>query len=227
MKLGASRGATQAPNVATARVDAELARARAEVARVQAEAARAAARADAQGAGEGSNTSVTTSPDGRTTTINENGKVTTITTDENGQVTIREGDKSTTISGPGSGAIARLAQQQAHNAVASFPPFIPEREQIPDGVVPLVGMIFSLIAATIIFFPIARAYARRMDRKTAATPAGGPDMSLRFDRIEQAIETMAVEVERVSEAQRYSAKLLTERLPEAPMRSVRAAESVR
>jgi len=40
---------------------------------------------------------------------------------------------------------------------------------------------------------------------TSATP------DVRFDRIEQAIDAMAVEVERVAESQRYAARLLSDR----------------
>lgn len=35
----------------------------------------------------------------------------------------------------------------------------------------------------------------------------------RFARLEQAIDTMAIEIERMSEAQRFTAKLLSERAP--------------
>lgn len=95
--------------------------------------------------------------------------------------------------------------------ITSTESFPPPNNDIPREVVPLVGTIFGTVAATIVLFPIARAWARRMDRK-AVPPS--PEVTGRLDRIEQAIETIAIEVERVSEAQRYSAKLLTERLPE-------------
>ncbi len=36
----------------------------------------------------------------------------------------------------------------------------------------------------------------------------------RFAQLEQAVDVIAVEVERISEAQRFSAKLMNERLPE-------------
>lgn len=102
--------------------------------------------------------------------------------------------------------------------------FPPRNDDIPPEVVPLVGTVFGTIAATIVLFPLARAWARRMDRKATPAPA---EVTSRLDRIEQAIETIAIEVERVSEAQRYSAKLLTDRLPDtAALRAVET-ESVR
>ncbi|MEP7383675.1 MAG: hypothetical protein ABI910_18460 [Gemmatimonadota bacterium] len=44
---------------------------------------------------------------------------------------------------------------------------------------------------------------------------GGGDTSMRLERIEMAIEAMSVEVERISEGQRFVTKLLAER-PKEP-----------
>lgn len=107
--------------------------------------------------------------------------------------------------------------------------FPPPNNDIPREVVPIVGTVFGTVMLTIIFFPIARAIARRMDRKTVtAAPTSSPETTSRLDRIEQAIEAVALEVERVAEAQRYSARLLTERLPEnMPRVGAANAEQVR
>ena len=43
-----------------------------------------------------------------------------------------------------------------------------------------------------------------------------PDVALRLERIEQAIDAIAVEVERISEGQRFTTKLLAERVPAQP-----------
>jgi hypothetical protein len=40
---------------------------------------------------------------------------------------------------------------------------------------------------------------------------GGPPTDLRFDRIEQAIDAIAIDVERVAESQRYAARLINDR----------------
>jgi len=50
---------------------------------------------------------------------------------------------------------------------------------------------------------------------------------MRLDRIEQAVEAVAVEMERVSEAQRFSARLLSERLPDALPQLDAAAQRAR
>src|SRR5258706_12877502 len=83
---------------------------------------------------------------------------------------------------------------------------------------------FIVGGASIIFTPMARAYARRMDResKPDALPA---DVSARLERMEQAIEAIAVEVERISEGQSFTTKMLSERATE-PTGAIPAAERV-
>ena len=72
--------------------------------------------------------------------------------------------------------------------------------------------------------------ARRPLQLEVAAPAGpSPELAGRLARIEQAIEAVAIEVERISESERYSARLLTERLPErAPAQAAHpTADAVR
>lgn len=53
---------------------------------------------------------------------------------------------------------------------------------------------------------------RLLDRRHERTFAGAtPSDNARLDRIEQAVETTALEVERISEASRYMSKLLADR----------------
>src|SRR4051812_10651274 len=55
-------------------------------------------------------------------------------------------------------------------------------------------------------------------RRTGRKPSVGPEVTLRLDeiadrlsRLEPAIDSMSVEIERISEAQRFTAKILTQR----------------
>lgn len=77
-----------------------------------------------------------------------------------------------------------------------------------DGVwVPIT--LFSMIPIVAIGMPIARAYARRVEARPMHTiPA---DVRARLERMEQAIDSIAIEVERISEGQRFTTKLLAER----------------
>jgi hypothetical protein len=49
----------------------------------------------------------------------------------------------------------------------------------------------------------------------------------RMTRLEQAVESIALEVERISEGQRFTTKLLADRAQAEPMRSVSPAEPIR
>jgi len=61
--------------------------------------------------------------------------------------------------------------------------------------------------------PISIAIARRIWRgvKPVAAARAEDTLSPRFDRLEQAVDAIAIEVERVSEGQRFVTKVLTER----------------
>ena len=69
----------------------------------------------------------------------------------------------------------------------------------------------AIPVALIVFvlFPLALARTRRMWKGTTA-PRVSPVEAGRLERIEQAVEAIAVEVERVSEGQRFVTKLLSE-----------------
>lgn len=72
--------------------------------------------------------------------------------------------------------------------------------------------IFLMIFTLVIGFPIAIAFARRLWKKGITTVAAIPqDIYERFNRIDQAIDSVAVEVERIGEGQRYVTKLVNDR----------------
>lgn len=90
---------------------------------------------------------------------------------------------------------------------------------LPTSLVIVSCAFFAMIVLIAVGIPIARAFARRMDRQ-GVEPARNPEILARLDRIEHAVESVAIEVERISEAQRYTAKLFNERLQEPlPLRS--------
>jgi hypothetical protein len=76
------------------------------------------------------------------------------------------------------------------------------------------GMIagMSIVFTIFVLAPIALAAARLMwKRATRPAPAPqSPDTAHRLERIEQAVDAIAVEVERVSEGQRFVTRLLSE-----------------
>lgn len=82
-----------------------------------------------------------------------------------------------------------------------------------DIVIPIAGMITGIIM--VLGFPIAIVYARRLWHRPAEAPPP-PELIQRLERMEQSIDSIAVEVERISEGQRFTTRLLSERGEEAP-----------
>ena len=74
--------------------------------------------------------------------------------------------------------------------------------------------IVSGLVTIFVFFPLAVGAARLMWRRARlpVAPPGWADASQRLERMEQAMDTIAIEMERVSEGQRFTTKLLTQRV---------------
>ncbi|MGH7620146.1 MAG: hypothetical protein ACREPM_23265 [Gemmatimonadaceae bacterium] len=85
--------------------------------------------------------------------------------------------------------------------------------RVPGELIPI--MLFACIAVTIIGAPIARAFARRIESQPRE-PNQLPEVSARLDRMEQALDSIAIEIERISEGQRFTTKLLADRAASAP-----------
>ena len=106
--------------------------------------------------------------------------------------------------------------QREINAVTSsgqgipFPPLPPSAAQVPEGAVIISVAFFITCAVIAIGLPIARAIARRSDRRDTLAPGGDTETRARLERIEQAVDAIAVEVERISEGQRFTTKVLSD-----------------
>lgn len=81
-----------------------------------------------------------------------------------------------------------------------------------DIIIPIALFVTVIVLATVV--PMVRALIRRWDRQPVQLPSD-PNSDARLARIEQAIEAMAIEVERISEGQRFMTKLSTARAEEA------------
>jgi hypothetical protein len=111
----------------------------------------------------------------------------------------------------------------------AFPPYAtpPIRNNQVDGEITAVLIVFTLA----VLMPIAMGITRRLWRRTPKDE-GAPlsDMvSPRLERLEQAVDAIAIEIERISEGQRFVTKVLAERpatvRPGAPLEA--AAEPFR
>jgi hypothetical protein len=77
----------------------------------------------------------------------------------------------------------------------------------PEIVVPLGGM--TMVLAIVIGRPLVSAWAKKLENESKR-PAIPADVAARLERMEQSIDAIAVEVERISEGQRFTTKLLAE-----------------
>lgn len=75
----------------------------------------------------------------------------------------------------------------------------------------------SIVFIACVLGPFAMSVARLMWRRSArpALPPGWNDAAHRLERLEQAVDTIAVEMERVSEGQRFMTKIMTQAAPGA------------
>jgi len=123
-------------------------------------------------------------------------------------------------------ARAQLASRQGQTEQGfPFPPNA-QRQFDPDLV---AGLAFAFIFA--VLMPIAIAYARRVWRGKPkdASPRVDEVIAPRLDRLEQAVDAIAIEIERISEGQRFVTKVFAERpaagaAPAAPATQPPAAE---
>ena len=71
--------------------------------------------------------------------------------------------------------------------------------------------VVSIVGATFVALPITIALAKRIWRGGSRRAAAvAPESAQRMERLEQAVDAIAIEIERVSEGQRYVTRLLTE-----------------
>lgn len=99
-------------------------------------------------------------------------------------------------------------------------------ENLPRNEVPEEAFVLGALFMIIVFLPISIAFARRIwKRSTSAIAPIPPDLTVRLARIEQAVETSAVEIERIGEGQRFITKLFTDspRIPALPSRENKGA----
>lgn len=82
-----------------------------------------------------------------------------------------------------------------------------------DIIIPIAGMITGVLM--VLGLPLVLVQARKLWMRDSQSHSSSSQMSdHRLERIEQAIDAMAVEVERIAEGQRFVTKLLADRAQE-------------
>ncbi len=97
--------------------------------------------------------------------------------------------------------LAPLPQSETGTSVPVDPPL-----DVPPRVENLGYALFLMIAVIAVGKPLARALGSVIERR-AIKPAMPAEFGARLERIEQGIESVSIEVERISESQRYLLKV--------------------
>ena len=103
-----------------------------------------------------------------------------------------------------------MGQRPGGESVILVPPRI-RHNDIPPHVMEVITIFIVAAVICIVGLPIARAIGRWIDRRGLPSPVNA-ELAAQMNRIEQAVDTMSVEVERISEAQRFQAKLLSDQV---------------
>lgn len=97
--------------------------------------------------------------------------------------------------------------------VVGFPDNLP-RNTIPPEAERISIAFFVMIAAVIIGLPLMRAIARRIERGTPPPAQIPNEMRQQLQQLSASVEAIAIEVERISEGQRFTTKMLADRTRE-------------
>jgi hypothetical protein len=81
---------------------------------------------------------------------------------------------------------------------------------IPQQVVDISIAFFLTMAFIIVGLPLARAFARRLDRRGAGSAQVPGEVTAQLTQLNHAVDAIALEVERISEGQRFTTRLLSE-----------------
>ena len=109
---------------------------------------------------------------------------------------------------------AELAARQGQRVIVGTPPsfggpFMPRGGGMDPDVV--AGLMFAFIF--VVLMPISIAIARRIwrGRSIPSAPPVDTVIAPRLDRLEQAVDAIAIEIERIAEGQRFVTKVMAER----------------
>ena len=112
---------------------------------------------------------------------------------------------------------ARLAQLEADIASTgrqlTEAALIPRTPEPPVNDIPENVLALSIVFTLFVMFPIAITFARNLwkrGNRKVVTERSSPETNERLERLEQGVEAIAIEIERVSEGQRFVTKLLAE-----------------
>jgi len=129
-------------------------------------------------------------------------------------VTISKNGKVITVKTPGAAPpvpqapAAPVLEETPTAPVASSSTSVPEDSpfDVPPRVENLGYALLLMIAVIAVGKPLARAFGSIIERRALKQPMA-PEIGSRLERIEQGIEAVSIEIERISESQRYLLKV--------------------
>lgn len=128
---------------------------------------------------------------------------------------VRDITKQATAAARDARAQARDAQKAVAaqgQATTSVPPAPPSNSDlIPRQAVDIATGFFVMVTICVVGFPLARAFARLIDRKAQVKTMPSADLTPQIRQLQDSVDAMAIELERISEGQRFTAKLLADR----------------
>ena len=92
---------------------------------------------------------------------------------------------------------------------------------IPPQVVDISIAFFVTCAVMVIGWPISRAFGKRIERRSATAAGLDAASTEQLQRIERAVDAMSIEIERISESQRFMARLQDANSAEGQMRGLK------
>jgi len=122
------------------------------------------------------------------------------------QAAAEKAAKAAADQGSGSG---RIIVGPAGTTVVGVPGF-PE-PRIPPEAKEISIAFFIMIGAIIVGLPLMRAIARRIERGTPQPAQMSNEVRQQLQQISASVDAIAIEVERISEGQRFTTKMLSER----------------
>ena len=121
---------------------------------------------------------------------------------------------------------ARIAQKEGRPVLAPVAtptiPVIPRVFIAPALAIPAVSVV-----TLVLMLPLSVAFAKRIMRRAPRAAPVPPELTMRLDRIEQAVDTIAIEVERISEGQRFVTKIMADRVSPGSMNDAPTAAQVK
>jgi hypothetical protein len=107
---------------------------------------------------------------------------------------------------------AAAAGQEGQPGILVPPPTVYQvKPDIPPEVVPIIGIIFGSIAFMVVVSPIVRGIMKFIERRQDQNMVHGPSVANQLMQLQQSVDALAIEVERISESQRFLAKMSAEK----------------